>query len=127
MNREIKFRAWDLDNNTMIYYPKWSTLHRKSVLYFSEKNDTYVDESDNNNNVVLMQFTGLQDTNNKDIYEGDILEDYTYDDHIFHKVDFFEGTFSLENEFNERAGWVCERNQSCVVIGNIYQHPELLD
>lgn len=48
MNREIKFRAWVKD--------------RKAIIVHDEFND-----------IELMEYTGLKDMKEKEIYEGDIL------------------------------------------------------
>ncbi len=72
---------------------------------------------------ILMQFTGLHDKNGKEIYEGDIVQHDAWDYP-------FKVIFN-----NERARFVCElktgltqyiHSEGLIVIGNIYETPELL-
>ena len=67
MNRELKFRAW-FDTK-----PSWCN----QMFYSKEEpaglGDWFSECSTEQDNYALMQFTGLQDKNNKKIYEGDIL------------------------------------------------------
>ena len=71
-NREILFRAWNIDNETMIYDQSWSSSHRfmtwSGIIY--EKGVLL--------NYKFLQFTGILDKNKKMIYEGDIIKrEYT--------------------------------------------------
>ena len=82
--------------------------------------------------VILMGYTGLKDKNNSEIYEGDIVlycEKY-------YEVIFKNGQFYGLNYNNE--GCICtgslgywndldtEYKATCLIVGNIYQHPELI-
>jgi uncharacterized phage protein (TIGR01671 family) len=61
MSREIKFRAW---NGEQMVSPDYIT--RDGIGYWKEDSiPSYSKE--------LMQFTGLQDKNGVDIYEGDVV------------------------------------------------------
>lgn len=91
--------------------------------------------------IKLMQFTGLKDKNNVEIFDGDVLS-FTVFDHndadtqykgcvvwadcgwrIWKKpVDEYygaDGGFDL--------GWVHAQDDEIEIIGNIYEHPELLE
>ena len=87
------------------------------------------------NKLPIMQFTGLHDKNGKEIYEGDIISERW-------KVEVYrndEGTFmvkfhtnpkgnvcrSLKKYLNEREKAVTS-DTDCIVIGNIYENPELI-
>lgn len=125
---EIKFRAWDKENEVMIY-PK-GVLFDGRVVNFScgmlEPFEGYE----------LMQYTGLKDKNGKEIYEGDILHESVSTSGILRNVIVyghggFEHKWLVERTANIR-GKKQEpmfRNTSIIfeVIGNIYENPELLE
>ena len=109
---EIKFRAWIKDQKRM-YYLDMSDI---------KKDDLVEDE-----NWMLMQFTGLLDSNGKEIYERDIVipAPNEYDEPPF-AIEFNEGCFTLSRPHTlVRTFW--EIGFQMEVIGNVTEDPELLE
>ena len=107
--REIKFRAWE---NNQIRYDFWQRCdlgnYLNSIGVFKD--------------VKIMQFTGLQDKNGKDIYEGDILKN---NDYLF-EVHYKEAGFFLRN-ISDNSDWIMiNEHPYSEVVGNIYENPKLL-
>lgn len=114
MERIIKFRTWHKGGDGM----REVQPNMFGKVY---GNDCYE----------LMQFTGILDANGKEIYEGDIVgymnprqEDKMYSRKIIQWITSVNSTgFNIRMPRSRGAGSVEMRY---VVLGNIYQNPELL-
>lgn len=121
--REIKFRAW----------------LKGRMVYITPDDDYFIDgdgrlvkieQSENGCNYQgfegfecnLMQYTGLKDKDDREIYEGDIVRVHEGEDFIW-----------TEQVIENSGGyWVDENylgaiHSFCEVIGNIYEHNHLLE
>lgn len=128
MNREIKFRAWDVSEHEMVCWP--------SVVNDPD-NWWYELMSGQSPQDVLMQYTGLKDKNGVEIYEGDIVHikddvperkgSYDWGTNERHPVVFEGGAFRLNTEnLAEMMGFGgFPRKLTYEVIGNICENTEL--
>ena len=103
--RPIKFRAWNDIYKMMI---GWDTLQASPVLLMNILKGKVKHHK-------LMQFTGLQDSEGVDIYEGDVFLPL-YNRLPKLAVIYKNGKFNISNFCHAK----------CKVIGNIHQNPELL-
>ncbi len=154
MSREIKFRAWDKDEEKMrevlqidfsnleVHYTDWYTFIDRGQLSGARKKG--IDWNDISH-VVLMQYTGLKDKNGVEIYEGDIirilytdwasksdddprtLEQYMNDLAVLGSVVFRSPRFVCDLKDNTDCSLIPGTHGFIEVIGNIYENKELLD
>lgn len=106
--REIKFRAWDGEH--MIHdigIRSGMALH----LDTGKMHDW-----------PLMQYTGLNDKDGREIYEGDVVK---ADGLLPGAIIFYESAFRTE-EAAEPLADDAELYGGFTVIGNIYENPELI-
>jgi uncharacterized phage protein (TIGR01671 family) len=129
--REIKFRAWDKkkkrwwDDFQLYQNGAWVVYDDddggKSGLWEHNISDKF--------DLEIMQFTGLRDSNGKEIYEGDVVNvrNWGRTNEVLHIASIIWD--------NQIAGWDLEpffdiyeydRFRNIEVIGNIYETPELL-
>lgn len=123
--REIKFRAWDFQNNEMIHGVGITPESDLCVPYKinpTPNNPEYLDYYPES---TLMQFTGLHDKNGREIYEGDIY--HQGDPKITYTVVWADtGMKGKQNGSSSYAG-LSHWADRIEVIGNIHENPELLN
>lgn len=130
--RSIKFRVWDQVGNEMIepndFYQNADILPNgdKTGCHLSDFFQVHSDGSvgKDHEHIIFLQYTGLEDKNGKEIYEGDIVffEDKFSSVRYKAQVIFNRGRFCLNTGTipNDLMPELCE------VIGNVYEHPHLL-
>jgi uncharacterized phage protein (TIGR01671 family) len=135
VGREIKFRAWvsQKDNFQINYALKESNMYRgfsfEDVGSGRDEATTYCDDSNNWeepkwDKAILMQYTGIKDKKSKEIYEGDIVKHKNG----IKEVKYIEETYSFDMGLSDNVSdQECNIDPNTIeVIGNIYEHPELL-
>jgi uncharacterized phage protein (TIGR01671 family) len=122
MTREIKFRAWDSNKKEMFYSDEWWSGSNGFIEIV--KIYTGYEDSDEWKNLILMQYTGLKDKNGKEMYEGDIFK---YENELF-KTIFDSETAGFRNiSLDETSSKKFIEAEYMKIIGNIYEHPHLLE
>jgi uncharacterized phage protein (TIGR01671 family) len=123
--REIKFRAfYKKEENAVMRFLSTLFLWPKGLHYFRSYPPNTVGEH--------QQYTGLNDKNNKEIYEGDIIKsiDLNTSKECVTVVGF--DTFGIYYTSIEKYPSEPYENCKCVaqeyseVIGNIFENPELI-
>lgn len=140
MKREIKFRAWDHNTNTMMipdyfefYDGKISWIEASREAGPVSGNDGFPDQFE------IMQYTGLHDKNGREIYEGDVV--HVWDNGV--AVVLFDDSLGCGQwmckfkpafpDFEEWLaplyGWLDGNVDGSVfeILGNIYEDPELME
>lgn len=127
MNREIKFRGKSSVTNEWVYGSPVKVCNESHIIGFDEVDLDghhivfYSDRPVFTKQGTIGQFTGLHDKNGNDIYEGDIIRNEICKGIVVYK----NGAFVLD--LGKSCGCVylfCL--DSLLVVGNIYDNPELL-
>lgn len=117
-SRLFKFRAW-VRNEIMVNVVSID-FNNEFITWDDNQYDRCVPpnkcyEIETFDDIVLMQFTELKDRNEVEIYEGDIVEMWGTKQVIeWQNYDNYQG-FDIETDDND-----------IVVLGNIFENPELL-
>ena len=124
--RELKFRVWDNKNKKFLPESHFAILGSgKVIVTLSGYYEHFTNKTQDD--YVVQQYTGLQDSKGNDIYEGDIVKATSdqYDNENFvGKVIFDEGCFlTWINKNDIREVW---SGDDIEVIGNIFENKELL-
>lgn len=148
MARELKFRAWvtleffDKEGNPLRRgsYQPVNNMHynnEDSMIFTVTRIDEPTGEYPYTNNGMtglLEQYTGVKDTNNKEVYEGDIIRMHVivsapddkigvvkYSQKYGYSIHFTSGRIACQEY------WAANDKRTIEVIGNIHENPELLE
>lgn len=157
--REHMYRAWDKERNVMVYpkqiYPKGqyqmllhdivanhkglALQHFDTRSHYQYDGDVFAAPNWEDVDAYFMQYTGIKDTDNQNIYEGDILivqsmltemtspyrAEVVWDKYRFAlrelRKGFFENTIPYSNVIADLSYF------NLKIIGNVYENPELLE
>lgn len=119
----IKFRGWDHDENFMLQHKQLMNIMNSSELGY----DIFEDPTYH-----VMQYVGVNDYQNTEIYVGDVLADrYSKSTGIIFEVIEGEGKFQLlafKRGFKMHTSAVVDfAPYKYRLIGNIYKNKKLLD
>ena len=133
--RELKFRVWGKTEKEFIRYPfAWLSI-------FDSPDGLEIED---NEDLVVEQYTGLKDKNGKEIYEGDIVallfgyvpmktvttENIRIENAQKAVIHFDTTRAAFRYTIQQRTLKDCQFNSgtrtNMVVIGNIHENPELI-
>lgn len=137
--REIKFRAWNKEDKKMYKVVRieksiYGYCEVDNLLICGLEADEHLKETDVrvSYDYELMQYTGLKDCKGKEVYEGDIVKYKAGTDEGIGYIKFEFSCFMIywtnNKTFNDSFSsmFYTQCSSEIEVIGNIYEHPELL-
>lgn len=143
MTRKIKFRAWDKIDKKMKNVDHIEFLDPEfydydcvvgfNIMKRTASTPDYPPETiqdilwRNSPDCEIMQSTGREDKNNKEIYEGDILKGlFRCPELVYVKWDYYQWSFcdpKTNRYYNDITHW----DLGSGIVGNIYENPELIE
>lgn len=120
------FRAYDSGSLSYMYQPEEVMVCDGNIWIIDE--DSVAGEWIVNNDIHLIQSTGLKDKNGKEIFEGDIVKmakDVYSEPTHYEVVRHYGGAYRIESKQHGCELWL--RHTDCEVVGNVYENKELLD
>lgn len=151
--REVEYRAWKYTDTPEMFYDIQGVNFVVGIVFLGYRVSSSTIRTDKEllENLILMQYTGLKDRNNKKIYEGDILRFSEESEYIPNRdsgggiidydklegftqygvVSFDAGCFeykthkTVKGRHSEYHAPLSFMN-GCEIIGNVYEDTELL-
>ena len=131
MNRLLKFRVWDKMRLQFIYPENNNQQH-----FIIDLNGRFhnLQNGSGGDDYVIQQYTGLTDINDDPIYEGDILKNhYDVGNNIIGQVLYEADHGGYIFQWKRKGRGQDYKNLNCdvafesVIVGNIFEHSELLN
>ncbi len=131
MNNRFKFRVWDKLAERMIYPHNDNQQH-----FIIDLNGQFhnLQNGSGGDDYVIQQYTGLTDINDDPIYEGDILKNhYDVGNNIIGQVLYESDHGGYIFQWKRKGRGQDYKNLNCdvafesVIVGNIFEHSELLN
>jgi len=131
MNRPIKFRVWDKLAKRMIYPHNDNQQH-----FIIDLNGRFhnLQNGSGGDDYVIQPYTGLNDSNDDPIYEGDILKNhYDVGNNIIGQVLYEADHGGYIFQWKRKGRGQDYKNLNCdvafesVIVGNKFEHSELLN
>ena len=133
--REIKFRGISKETNEWVFGYYIVAAGMPFISVFGAREPILIIPE------TLGQYTGIKDKNDKEIYEGDIIECVSWNEFFSNdgkpmealrrkmEVVFYNGAFKMKESFSYGVPshyWDIICNGDVEIIGNIYDNPKLL-
>ena len=114
--REIKFMAWDKQTKDWLELNEFNQWYNRRCGVFRDFFDNHIE---------LLQYTGVKDKEEREVYEGDIYKD---EENMLWEVIFDKEDCAYKLENLHTPGRTTIRNvKDMDHVGNIYENPELLE
>jgi len=111
--RKIEFRVWSEEKREMEYSDEMDMATFAAYFWNNPKYSEW------------MQYTGLKDINNKEIYEGDIVKSPDYDNIMI--VEYQDIVASDDMTAPGIGYQFSTEPNEMEIVGNIHENPELLE